>query len=103
MAVVFCGIGLDAQGRCSHYHQATDVVALKCAECSRYYACYLCHDALENHDFAATGTEEKAPALCCACNGLLGFDEYSQGACPRCGHAFNPRCALHKDIYFARP
>ncbi|MDN5961960.1 MAG: CHY zinc finger protein [Propionibacterium sp.] len=100
MSIAFHGIGLDAEGRCTHYHQASDVVALKCAQCGRYYACYQCHDALEHHRFMATGPDGPTPTLCCACNTALSHEQYSQGACPACGHEFNPRCALHKDIYF---
>lgn len=45
----YFGIGLDSSSRCYHYHTKLDIVALKCAVCQKYYACYKCHDALEEH------------------------------------------------------
>ena len=94
------GLGLDEQGRCVHYHQNCDVVALKCARCQKYYACFSCHDAMEDHAFAATGAEEEYPVLCGNCQQLLTRSQYDQGSCLYCGIAFNPRCKLHKRIYF---
>ena len=41
------GIGLDKAGRCTHYHTQLDIAALLCAKCRKYYACYSCHDELE--------------------------------------------------------
>lgn len=43
------GIDTDEAGRCTHYHQEVDVAGLKCARCQKYYACYQCHDQLEDH------------------------------------------------------
>ena len=43
------GIGLDKAGRCTHYHTQLDIAALLCAKCRKYYACYSCHDELEDH------------------------------------------------------
>lgn len=45
---------VDDEGRCSHYHQENDIVALKCSSCEKYFSCYECHDELENHQFVAT-------------------------------------------------
>ena len=47
------GIDLDASGRCIHYHTRQDVAMLLCSRCRKYYACYQCHDALEDHTFVA--------------------------------------------------
>ena len=94
------GIGLDEQGRCIHYHKKCDVAALKCACCQKYYACFSCQDAMEDHSFAATGTEEQYPVLCGNCHHTLTKEQYGQGSCPFCGIAFNPRCKLHTHIYF---
>ena len=52
------GIGLDKAGRCTHYHTQLDIAALLCAKCRKYYACYSCHDELEDHPFVATTPEE---------------------------------------------
>ena len=94
------GVDLDEQGRCAHYHKNCDVVALKCARCRKYYACFSCHDEMEDHTFEATGTEEEFPVLCGNCRKLLTREQYGQGSCPYCGILFNPRCKLHKHIYF---
>ena len=35
---------IDEEGRCTHYHQENDIVALKCSDCEKYFSCYHCHD-----------------------------------------------------------
>ena len=67
------GIGLDACGRCIHYHQENDTAALLCARCRRYYACYQCHNALEDHLFVPTDGTEPYPVLCGQCGHLLSY------------------------------
>ncbi len=94
------GVDVDAKGRCVHYHLQVDIVALKCGQCQKYYACYQCHDALEKHPFAAVSKDDSAPVLCGNCRQTLTFDQYQMGQCPFCRHAFNPRCRLHQTIYF---
>ncbi len=94
------GVGLDENGRCIHYHKICDVAALKCAKCGKYYACFECHDALEDHPFAATGTDEPHPVLCGNCHTRLTRDEYLSGSCPHCGITFNANCKRHYGIYF---
>ncbi|XCY62422.1 CHY zinc finger protein [Streptococcus iniae] len=94
------GIGLDAQSRCVHYHSLTDIVALKCQVCQKYYACYHCHDEMENHPFATTDTSEALPVICGACRTFLSRKEYETKACPNCQKPFNPECARHSSIYF---
>lgn len=95
------GIGLDEEGRCTHYHTKLDIAALLCAKCRKYYACYSCHDGIEDHPFTATTPEEKYPVLCGCCKQKLTYQEYKQGSCPYCHAQFNPRCSLHENIYFA--
>ena len=75
------GIGLDKAGRCTHYHTQLDIAALLCAKCRKYYACYSCHDELEDHSFMATTPEEAYPVLCENCGNythrhmvLAGFE-----------------------------
>lgn len=94
------GRGLDSCGRCTHYHTAVDVAALLCAACGRYYACYSCHDEIEDHAFQATDSTVQYPVLCGGCRSRLTRAEYKTGSCPHCGAAFNPRCSLHESIYF---
>ncbi|AAV62269.1 unknown protein [Streptococcus thermophilus CNRZ1066] len=43
------GLLVDNESRCQHYHTELDIVALKCFDCLKYYACYQCHDSLEEH------------------------------------------------------
>ncbi len=94
------GIGLDKAGRCIHYHTGLDIAALLCAKCRKYYACYSCHDELEDHPFTATEPEETYPVLCGNCRRKLTYQEYKKGSCPYCHAGFNPKCSLHENIYF---
>lgn len=96
------GSGLDAAGRCVHWHGDADVVALRCGQCHRYYACYMCHDAMEDHGFRAADDSDETPVLCGSCMHQLTREQYAAGSCAYCGHGFNPGCALHHDIYFAK-
>ena len=96
------GVGLDAQSRCQHYHSRLDVVSLKCSSCKRYYACYKCHDSLEDHAFQATSSTETAPVLCGVCLHYLTLAEYKMGSCPDCQSLFNPKCQRHDTIYFSK-
>ncbi|MGO3522530.1 MAG: CHY zinc finger protein [Leuconostoc mesenteroides] len=59
------GINLDQQGRCKHWHTDVDVVANRCAKCRKYYACYLCHDALNTHPFVPVSLDTEETAVCC--------------------------------------
>lgn len=96
------GQELDNQGRCLHYHGPTDVVALACARCQRYYACYKCHDGIEGHDFKSTDKNFSYPVMCGICSFKLSFLDYKKGSCPYCKHGFNPKCQNHETIYFKR-
>lgn len=94
------GIQLDVAGRCQHYHSELDIVALKCDLCQHYYACYQCHDILENHPFQAISIKDSKPILCGNCKTFLSFSKYKLGHCPHCVHPFNPNCQKHHIIYF---
>lgn len=93
------GIDLDQDGRCMHYHTENDVVALACAQCHRYFACYQCHDAIMTHKFAPADPTAKS-VMCGVCHQTMNYQDYSQNECPNCHHAFNPKCVRHQDIYF---
>lgn len=67
------GLTLDSAGRCQHYHTKVDIVALKCAKCQQYYACYQCHDKLVGHHFIPVKTDGPAPALCGVCRNTLTY------------------------------
>ena len=94
------GIQLDQAGRCRHYHSEADVVALRCCQCHKYYACYKCHDESENHDFKPADASDPVPVLCGNCMNQLTREQYARGFCHYCRHQFNPGCRLHHDIYF---
>ncbi|QCA28033.1 hypothetical protein E4Z98_01275 [Vagococcus xieshaowenii] len=94
------GLELDEQGRCLHYHQSNDVVALLCKKCQRYYACFKCHNQLEHHLFSPIKKTHPHPVMCGNCRCLLNYSDYQQEKCAHCNHPFNPKCALHTDIYF---
>ncbi len=83
------GLDLDQAGRCRHYHLAVDVAALKCSRCQKYYACYRCHDALENHHFMAC-ERENWPVLCGICGCLMQFAQISREAVRAVGTTLIP-------------
>ena len=101
------GATVDDETRCIHYRTPLDVVAIKFACCGQYYPCHACHEEAADHEVrvwprAAFG--ERA-ILCGVCRSELTIETYRAPAaapsCPSCGAAFNPRCALHADRYFA--
>lgn len=96
------GIALDQEYRCIHYHTVLDIVGLKCARCQVYYACYHCHDTLQDHAFEPTDHKETYPVICGHCRQLLRRSEYECGSCPFCFSPFNPSCHKHQDIYFSK-
>ena len=91
---------VDDQGRCEHYHTKLDVIANRCGVCNKLYACYKCHDELEDHPFSPVKQSEPESVMCGVCGTLYSYEEYSNiTACKNCGAQFNPRCALHKSCY----
>ena len=91
---------VDDAGRCQHYHSRLDVIANRCAVCGRFYACYKCHDELENHPFGAVDPEEEDTVMCGVCGQRFSYRRYAGlSACPACSSSFNPGCALHKSCY----
>lgn len=94
------GIETDSYGRCVHYHNENDIAALQCGQCKQYYACFKCHDQMCDHQFVPMATANSKPVICGKCNSLLTYEQYQQYTCPFCQASFNPRCALHKNIYF---
>lgn len=100
------GEGLDDQTRCVHWHSPLDVIAIKFMCCGKYYACYECHRALEAHPAEVwPGAAFGVPAvLCGVCRAELTIEAYlaSGNVCPSCGTGFNPGCATHHHLYFAK-
>lgn len=72
------GFLVDNESRCQHYHTELDIVALKCFECLNYYACYQCHDSLEEHSFRAYPCQLKQDKvlICGVCQHEMTIEEY---------------------------
>lgn len=102
MAMVF-GQLVDDQTRCEHYHTEKDIIAIKFKCCDKYYPCYECHDALEDHPITVWPKEEfnEQAILCGVCKKEHTINEYlSTDKCLMCQSPFNERCANHYHLYF---
>ena len=100
MAEKIHGKTIDNAGRCVHYGSRLDVIANRCGECGKLYACYKCHDELETHKFSPVDENEPNSVMCGVCGAMFSYAEYSKfGKCPWCNAEFNPRCVLHKKCY----
>jgi len=99
------GLNLDPETRCAHYHQPTDIIAIKMRCCGEFYACKVCHDALADHSLEPWPQSEwQAPAILCgACKTTLTIAAYlnCESSCPHCSAAFNPACRNHYHYYFS--
>lgn len=99
------GVDVDDETRCAHYDSERDVVALRFACCDAYYPCFRCHAAVADHaaERWPRSRFDDPAVLCGACGERLSAREYfgCDHECPRCGAAFNPGCAAHRDRYFA--
>lgn len=97
------GCLLDQESRCVHYHSKLDIISLQCYNCKKYYACYSCHDSIENHSFDPYPLSliYDKPILCGVCYQGLTYQEYQETlSCPSCFSPFNPGCQKHKERYF---
>ncbi|HXB61324.1 MAG TPA: CHY zinc finger protein [Acidobacteriaceae bacterium] len=98
------GIALDAQTRCTHHNQSTDIIAIKMKCCGTYYACKACHDALAGHPSAVWSRSEwdQLAITCGACGHELTVQQYLDcgDECPSCNARFNPGCRNHHHFYF---
>lgn len=98
------GCGVNESTQCVHYHSESDVVAVKFKCCDTFYACIHCHQELADHPPAIWGRDEREQQaiLCGRCRNTISILEYLEckNSCPRCGAAFNPRCADHYHLYF---
>ncbi|WEV61299.1 CHY zinc finger protein [Streptococcaceae bacterium ESL0729] len=101
MKQVIHGLSVEANGSCIHYSSHLDIVANKCSFCQKFFACYLCHDSLENHKFIGFPyMGHDLSTMCSLCGREYSYKEYSKLlACRNCKSPFNPKCSLHKDIY----
>jgi uncharacterized CHY-type Zn-finger protein len=98
------GLPVDLETRCVHWHEATDVVAIRFRCCGRFHPCSDCHEVVAGHVAEVWPADEQheRALLCGACGTTLRIDEYlATDACLACGAAFNPGCRLHRHLYFA--
>lgn len=99
------GPTVDEHTQCVHYATELDIIAIRFACCDRYYPCHLCHSETADHpaeQWPRDRWDQKA-ILCGACRSELSIVTYkASDSCPECGAFFNPRCAAHSDLYFAR-
>ncbi|MDG4657764.1 CHY zinc finger protein [Ectobacillus antri] len=98
------GPTVDQETRCVHYHSEKDIIAIRFKCCDKYYPCYECHDACEDHQRAVWPKAEwnEKAILCGVCQTELTINEYqSVTHCPTCKSAFNEGCKTHYHLYFA--
>ena len=98
------GVAVDDQTRCAHYHDASDVIAMRFACCGEWFPCIDCHREVADHPVTVWPlTERDREAVLCGICGLrLTIVEYMgcDSTCPGCGAAFNPACSSHWHYYF---
>lgn len=99
------GAVVDSFTRCTHYHSDVDIIAIKFKCCGLYFPCFQCHDEVRQHETKRWRKDElgdELVVLCGNCKKELTFGEYNDGAsrCAFCNARFNPKCALHYDLYF---
>ena len=104
MPVIIKGSVTDDQTRCTHYHSALDIIAIKFKCCQTYYPCFYCHQESADHQPERWKKEEwhEKAILCGVCKTELTIREYfdSNYACPVCNSSFNPGCVNHNQLYF---
>lgn len=97
------GSTVDHQTRCIHYRTELDVVAIRFRCCGEFYPCHRCHEESVDHPVVVwPASEWDAEAILCGvCDTVLPISRYLEvDGCPSCGAPFNPRCRLHKHLYF---
>lgn len=103
--VTVYGAVVDSATRCVHYHTDVDIIAIKFKCCGRYFPCFQCHNEERGHEVERWNwkdLENEEVVLCGSCKKELTFSEYNDGQaqCKFCLAQFNPKCALHYDLYF---
>lgn len=99
------GKTVDEHTRCVHYATELDIIAIRFACCDRYYPCHLCHSETADHPAQQWPRDrwDQHAILCGNCWTELTITAYKAAdECPECAALFNPRCAAHSDLYFAR-
>ena len=49
VSITIHGKVVDDNTRCTHYHSALDIIAIKFKCCGKYYPCYQCHEETAGH------------------------------------------------------
>ena len=98
------GSDVDDQTRYAHYKSKIDIIAIKFKCCGQWFPCFKCHAEHTNHQPEVWLISERntRAVLCGECGHQLSITEYFDCAsgCPKCRSEFNPRCALHYNLYF---
>lgn len=100
------GKPVDDQTRCTHYHSALDIIAIKFKCCNTYYPCFYCHEGIAGHaaELWSRNEFDTKAILCGVCRQEMTINEYQQCnyQCPHCSSSFNPKCANHNHLYFVQ-
>ncbi|WP_386696169.1 MULTISPECIES: CHY zinc finger protein [Lonepinella] len=97
------GLLVDDETRCEHYHSAVDIIAIQFKCCGKFYPCYQCHNACEDHPIERWSKTEfdQHAILCGHCKKTLSIKQYMGAThCPHCQAQFNMGCQKHYAIYF---
>ncbi len=94
------GLQIDKSGRCQHWYGKNDIIANQCGSCHQYFSCYLCHNALQDHEFTPN-SRDTLSVMCGICHSRMTGDVYRHlSSCSTCQHPFNSGCHLHAHFYF---
>lgn len=94
---------VDNETRCTHYHSALDIIAIKFKCCGKYYPCFKCHNENEQHSIVKWSKNERdhKAILCGVCKNEMTIKTYmSVNHCPHCNSPFNENCSFHYHYYF---
>lgn len=97
------GVIVDDQTRCKHYHTTKDIIAIKFNCCQKYYPCYQCHEACEDHPISVWGKDEfdELAIICGVCKTEHTINQYmNTNKCLHCESPFNEGCQKHYHLYF---
>ncbi len=97
------GAIVDDQTRCKHYHTTKDIIAIKFNCCQKYYPCYQCHEACEDHPISVWGKDEfdELAIICGVCKTEHTINQYMDtNKCLHCESPFNEGCQKHYHLYF---
>jgi len=103
-SIVVRGKLVDGCTRCTHYHSALDIIAIKFKCCNEFYPCFDCHqeEADHEHEVWMKNEFQQKAILCGICKNEMSIEQYlnSGDHCPSCNASFNPNCRKHYHLYF---